>query len=376
MSLTILLGDYGTGKTRVAKYLSRQNGGVYLDVDALSKTGVFVDNLSATIKPGINYYLDGMNGNFQGGPHLSQLLGPQIKYIVCMEAPAEVRKRQAKKAWHVVTPLPRTEADIVYVTHLAASLALTYDPDTVFVDTTTGPISFWNKDNWLTRWMEINVYSELKDKHAYQDVELSDRTIRGLSKSYKTWERLNALLDFLGKSVCDYGCNNGYFCFKTEEAGASIIIGVDESRSVIETAARIAMTKNSRVQLVTADLKAYNPPDVDILLALNVLHHLDYDNRTLKAIFNHAGTVALELPVKDLDIVDAFARAYFFGKPTIASSHREDRCIVIYSKARPVVLLSKYAYHPRREALKKLWFHNILGVASRIKGFMAGKLWR
>ena len=35
--LTILLGDYGSGKTATAKYLAKQTGGAYLNVDMLSQ---------------------------------------------------------------------------------------------------------------------------------------------------------------------------------------------------------------------------------------------------------------------------------------------------------------------------------------------------
>ena len=109
----------------------------------------------------------------------------------------------------------------------------------------------------------------------------------------------------------------------------------------------------SRAKFITSKLKAYKPLDVDIIMALNVLHHLNYDKGVLNAMFKHASTVVLEMPAKDLSAIDSVAQSYRFGKPTVASSHRDGRCIVVYSKAKPVALPGKFAYHPRQSAIKR-----------------------
>ena len=219
--LTILLGDYGSGKTRTAKYLAKKNGGVYLDIDQFAG-GSLTDKLGRILWPNLNFYLDGWNGQHYNG-HLSEILDDEIKYIVCMADPLKIIERQKKKASHVTTKLPRSNIEIWNILHVAASVALSYDNYPLFADTTSFPPTFWHKDTWMPRWMEINLYSMLNGKGEYQDVELSDKYITGLSKSYKTWERLETLVDFKGKSVLDYGCNYGYFCFKAESAGASSI---------------------------------------------------------------------------------------------------------------------------------------------------------
>lgn len=376
MSLSVLLGDYGTGKTGIAKYMAKLTGGVYLDIDVLSENSSRCDSRSLVgrlcdvIKSDISYYLDGWNGHYFNGD-LAKELGVTVKYIVCMAAPECVKRRQAKKAAQVTTPLPRTTTEIQSITHLCASISLTYDNDPLFVDTTTRPATFWKKEHWMNRWIEINLYDELKGKYEYQDVELSDRIIRGLSKSYKTWDCLRALVDFRGQSVCDYGCNYGYFCFKAEEAGAASIIGVDVSSSVLNTANSIAITKTSKVQFLTSDLRTYDPPDTDIIMALNILHHLNYDIGILNTIFQRASMVVIELPAKDLPIVDAIAHRHRFGNPAISSSHREDRCIVIYSQFKPVVLPRKYVYHPHRAALNKWLLHTALWC---VPPFLRGKV--
>ena len=363
MSLTILLGDYGAGKTATAKYLAKKTGGTYLDVDLLSQGGdgfdaiTLIDKLRIILKQDGDYYMDGYPAGYGYGMVMPENLNTEIKYIACMPPPLVIQSRQLKKVGHTMTALPRTLDDIKRATHYAACVALTYDADPLFADTSRRPVTFWTKSNWIRRWIEINIYSALNNTGQYQDVELSDRTIVGLSKSYKTWDRLQALVDFKGKTVIDYGCNYGYFCFKAEEAGADRIIGVDESQSVLNLAISIGMTKKSQVKFKAIELKNYHPPDTDIVMALNVLHHLNYDGGVVDAMFKCAGMVILEMPAKDLPVIEVVARSHRFPKPVIASSHREDRCIVIYSKMKPAVLPKRFVYHPRRAALLKWLFH-------------------
>ena len=354
--LTILLGDYGSGKTRTAKYLAKKNDGVHLRFEMLIKGNVpLVDKLKSIMKPGINYYIDGWNGVHYDG-RLPKILNTEVSYIVCMAGESTLKARQEKKIKHTGTVLPRSITEIRSIFHLLASIALSYDNTPLFADTTTYPPSFWQKYAWEVRWKEINLYSRFEGAGEYQDVELSDRYITGLSESYKTWERLNALVDFKGKSVIDYGCNYGYFCFKAEYAGATSVIGIDVSSSIINTAHSIGITKGSMVRFIITEIKAFWPNDSDIIMALNTLHHLNYDRRVLIRIFNSAATVIFEMPAKDLPKVDELAVKYSFLK-TIISSHREGRCIAIYNRNWQPKIPSRYIYHHRYESVKWWLIH-------------------
>ena len=384
MSLTILLGDYGSGKTATAKYLAKQTGGEYIDVDLLSQrnrdvdTIKIIDKLKVIIKPGKDYFMDGYPSGIGHGAITSKEIYTEVKYIACLAAPNIIRQRQMAKAGRTLTALPRERAEIEKVTYFAISVALTYGNNPQFADTTTTPVTLWGKDEWIARWMESDIYATLKDAGAYQDIELSDRVIVGLSKSYKTWDRLSVLVDFNEKSVLDYGCNYGYFCFKAEGVGASSVIGIDESQTVLNMAVSIAITKGSKAKFVCSELKNFPPMDTDIILALNTLHHLDYDKGVLEKMFKCAGMVVFEMPVKDLSKVENIATYHQFGQPVIASSHRQDRCIVIYSKAKPVVLPRRFVYHPRWAAFKKWLDHMVrryvpkkhFGIARRIKRWL------
>ena len=359
--LTIILGDYGSGKTETAKHLANQNGGIHLRCEMLVRGNVpIADKLKSIMKQEKNYYLDGWNGNYHFAD-LPGILGTEVKYVVCMAAPERIHKAQInKKATTIVLPRP---VDLIRITtQHSAAIALTYDDNPIFADTTSYPVTFWNKEQWLSRWMEINLYGQLNGRGEYQDVELNGFTIKGLSRSYLTWERLESLIDFKGKSVIDYGCNLGYFCFKAESAGAIGITGVDVSHTVLATTRSIAMVKNSKAHFVVAELKDYQPGKVDIIMALNTLHHLKNDTDVLKRIFRNAREVVLELPEYDLLLMDMVAKLFGFGYPVVSSSHRQGRVIAVYShlEKQPVVL-KKYTYHPKREAAR--WW--LISNASR-----------
>jgi len=372
--LTILLGDYGSGKTTTAKWLAKKNGGIHLPSEMLVRGDIsLADKLKSIMNPDTDYYLDGWNGNYHFAD-LPEILGTEIKYVVCMAAPERIRKAQMNKPAATAT-LPRPVDLIKITTQYAAAIALTYDSDPIFADTTRYPVTLWNKNEWISRWMESTLHGQLDGRGDYQDVELSDSYITGLSRSFLTWERLETLVDFKSKSVIDFGCNLGYFCFKAEQAGAIGITGIDISPTVLATARSIAMVKNSQVHFAVAELKHYQPREVDILFALNTLHHLNYDRETLKRIFKSARTVVIELPELDLITVDSVAKLYGFGYPVCAGSHREGRVIAIYShlEKQPVVL-KKYKYHRRREAFK--WW--LICSASKYLPFQGLKrrIWR
>lgn len=368
MSLFILLGDYGSGKTTTAKYLAKDRGGVHLRSEMLTRGSTpLVDKLKAIIKPNNDYYLDGWNGNYHF-EDLPELLNTEVRYIVCMGSPTRIQQAQKRKGIK-----PRTADEIRITTQHAASIALTYDNGAIFADTTKQPVTFHSRNVWLTVWMEINLYEQLNGKGEYQDVELSDYTIPGLSRSHLTWDRLTSVIDFNGKSVCDYGCNLGYFSFKAEEAGASSVTAVDVSPSVLATARSIAMVKHSKVHFVIADLTKYWPHQADIIMALNILHHLNYNRKVLLRIFNLAGTVVIEMPAKDLNTVNPVAQKYQF-ETTVIGSHREGRCIAIYSRNWKPVVPERYEYHLKRAQLK-WWAINMASKYLPFKG-LKRRVWK
>jgi len=349
MSLRIMLGDYGTGKTTMAKYLAKKAGGIYLDIDEVTN----LNELAGVVNNGKCYFMDGWPRHYSYKV-LNEMLGTDIKLAVCMAEPAHVLRRQKAKSIWVDVSLPKTIPEIINVTHEAANIALTYDNDPLFIETTFSPPRFWDKTSWLNRWIEMCLYSQFKDKYEYQDIEFSDRTLTGLSQSYKTWQRLSRIIDFKDKTVCDLGCNYGYFSFKAEEAGAKQVIGVDISPSVINIASNLAMSRNSRVEFVTMALGDYCPPRSDIILALNVLHHVNNDPDIIGNLFKSAIIAVAEIPEDDIGIVNEAGEDNDYHLRLLASSHREGRCIAIYSKQDGITIPAKYEYKHKTMASKKL----------------------
>ena len=139
--LTILLGDYGSGKTGVAKMLARKNGGVYLDTDEIRTITRLKE--AVTSMPA-DYYLDGLSGPYCYS-NVSEYLGLPVHYIVCMAAPDRIEKVQKERAGAVNDRLPHSWPDIVLTTRHCASIALSYDAETQFVDTSKHPAEFVSK---------------------------------------------------------------------------------------------------------------------------------------------------------------------------------------------------------------------------------------
>lgn len=358
MSLRILMGDYGAGKTTMAKYLAKKVGGVYLDIELVTNLNTLVD----MIKPDKCYFMDGWPKHYSYDV-LVDALNTDIKMAVCMAAPENILERQKIKALWVSEKLPRVLPEIVEKIYLVASMALSYDDEPLFIDTTSQPPTFWDKRTWFRHWIEMCLYTQFKNRDEYQDIELDNYKVIGLSESYKTWDRLNSIIDFKGKSVCDYGCNYGYFSFKAEGAGASRVVGVDVSSSVINTAASIAIAKNSRVEFLTMDLQNYQPPITDIIMALNVLHHLNNTFKVVNSLFKSANMVVTEIPAKDLRLLALVADGNKYNVRVVVNSHREDRCIVIFSRNQKLSVPDKYLYKPHRARINKRLRYALIRLA-------------
>lgn len=214
----------------------------------------------------------------------------------------------------------------------------------------------------------------------YQDVELDGKTIKGTSESHRTWERLNTAINFRGKSVIDCGCSAGYFCFKAEEAGACDVTGIDKRPKIIEVARNIATLKRSRARFIISDIREFEIPNTDIILALNMLHHLNYDVNAINSMFLQARLLVFEIFAKDLPRIDIIAQRCGSGKPALLNSHREDRCIAIYGFSAPVVIPKIFTYHRHRamlwDAVERVMANIYYYLPSSIKGNHWIMTWR
>jgi len=108
------------------------------------------------------------------------------------------------------------------------------------------------------------------DKY-YQDIEII--RLEGYAKSHLSWENIKDLVDWKNKIVLDVGCFHGYFCFKAEQAGARLVTGIDKNADTLITTQMIADASKSNCKFFNIDADEIDP-HVDIILCLNVFHHI------------------------------------------------------------------------------------------------------
>lgn len=381
--LVIVLGDYGSGKTTFAKWYAKKNNGMFLDFELLyfenteneaNKFDIFINRLAATIQKssGHLFVMDGYQAITDGYEkfaepsfaHLRNRIDCDIQLCLCFAAPHIIHQRQIAKVNKGLIASPQDESEIKKITCSLYGLVVTTVSEPLFVDTTDG-FQFISKQDWQQRWRELNFFSDLDkvphDKY-YQDIELpSGLQIPGYSESHKTWERLHCLIDFTEKDVLDLGCFHGFISFKAEEAGAQNIVGVDINENAIEVARRIAWLKNSKVLFRQGELANLKTNHVyDIVLALNMLHHVKDIDQALQNIFAAGKLIVFEIPVSQEGIITQCANQFAFQPMGKMNSHREEREIIIFTNPQANVVPSQripnaYEYNYRGEYVKKLW---------------------
>lgn len=94
------------------------------------------------------------------------------------------------------------------------------------------------------------------------------------------WASFKAQVDFRAKTVLDIGCNIGWFLFSALDEGARRVVGHEGKASCGQfvRAAIAAAGEGDRFEFHNAYFDfAMPPPAVDIVLLLNVVHHLGDD---------------------------------------------------------------------------------------------------
>ena len=155
----------------------------------------------------------------------------------------------------------------------------------------------------------------------YQDIEVLE--LVGYSESFRTWERVVGLADWKGQRVVDIGCHHGYFSFKAADAGATVV-GLDRSIPALNVARRIDALRGGTTRFLEwSDDEEL--PEGDIVLLLNVLHHLGDADHVLSQL--RGSDVILEINASDKPLVER----YLVVEREVRS-HRDNRLIL---KTRP-----------------------------------------
>lgn len=198
------------------------------------------------------------------------------------------------------------------------------------------------------------------DKY-YQDIELiSGLVIRGYSQSDLTWQRIGSVIDFKDKTILDIGCFHGFFVFRAEQAGAKSCKGIDINGDAIAVANQIAWLKGSKTIFEKGDIASLSDINrYDIVLALNMLHHVTNLQEALANIFRLGSTVVLEIPIKQKPEIMSYATIQGFQLGVRLNSHRDNREILVLTQPNSTVRVSKdvkpqYRYNYNRAKIKKI----------------------
>ena len=140
-------------------------------------------------------------------------------------------------------------------------------------------------------------------------------------RSFKKWDRIASSIYFENATVLDVGCNNGYFCFKAIEAGASWVLGVEPFllynaqhevfRRCLKDTSTIGVMPITAAE-IPADLKAF-----DIALSMGVLYHRKNPIghlETMHGSLRKRGQLILETMAIDSEEVDVIVPRNKFAK--------------------------------------------------------------
>lgn len=111
----------------------------------------------------------------------------------------------------------------------------------------------------------------------------------------ETWDRVLPA-DLTGKSLLDVGCAEGDFCFEAERRGAADIVGCEIKRSRWEIAIHERDNRGSGARFYLGPIEDHLEllrQDFDIVLALNVLHHLQNPIDTIHRLASVARQVLI-----------------------------------------------------------------------------------
>lgn len=140
--------------------------------------------------------------------------------------------------------------------------------------------------------------SQKHDRY-YQTVRLPfGKTINGYERTELTLSLIKKTVNFRGQAVLDVGVHHGYVAFGAEDLGASTVTAVDKSVPAIAVAERLKKMWNYETEFVCEDVEKWlakpSEKKFDIVLCLNMIHHIHNPDYVIKRLFEIGRTVVFE----------------------------------------------------------------------------------
>lgn len=97
--------------------------------------------------------------------------------------------------------------------------------------------------------------------------------------SFERFQYMRQIIDFIGTSILDIGCNNGFFIFEALDQGAIRAIGYEGNHGSQNEFYHYIQQTNEPIKLVPEyfNFSDISPQYFDITFLLNVLHHVGDD---------------------------------------------------------------------------------------------------
>lgn len=198
---------------------------------------------------------------------------------------------------------------------------------------------------------EERIAKLLESEHVkYQNIDFGDGAATGGYKRSSMDELLFGS-DLTGLSLLDIGSSLGHFCLEALKHGASAATGLETSPERIRHAREIAELMELPAQYIAADFEQWTaaPKSFDVVLCLNVLHHLYDPVAAIRKIMSMTrDRFYLEVaPVKRREVFKVANLASLWGAPnapiillgdTSNSTRAADRTFTFTKKAMSVII--------------------------------------
>ena len=135
------------------------------------------------------------------------------------------------------------------------------------------------KENEIPHNLQVQIKSQLETFSPWRKgpFNIFGIDIDAEWKSHLKWNRIAPYLDSLdGKTICDLGCNNGYFMFKAAAQKPGLVMGMDPTRKfklAFHYLNQFAREPNLHMELLGFEDLQYFTEVFDVLFCMGIIYH-------------------------------------------------------------------------------------------------------